>query len=260
VAVFAADERWKGRGEFGMAFAFRATGPIVPPSWLDFLDFASKKADGAWLFRGHGDASWDLQPTIGRPSPTAAYNLADEKILFEDFKLEAKRYLHAADFFNDLEWLAVAQHHGLPTRLLDWSTNPLAAAWFATEDDKLEKDANIFAIRVPFVNRRRDDFNVFDRPYPSNPLSFTPELEIVEVSPRVARITAQQGCFSLHWKPEVAWTFPSGEPNAYDSYPIRNADKADFRRLLHIFGFDAQRIYVDIDALNKTLAWRFRQR
>lgn len=230
-----------------MAFAFKATSPVVPRSWLDFLDFASTKADGTWLFRGHGDAAWPLRPAIGRLSP---YRLADEKILFDDFVLEARRYLDAADF-SDLEWLAVAQHHGLPTRLLDWSTNPLVAAWFATEDDKNTSDAEILAIRVPFHERKRT-IDVFGLPVALDPA-------IVEVSPRVARITAQQGCFTLHSDPQAIWA-PSVQSYAFASFAVLGAEKVDFRRLLHIFGYDARRIYVDIDALSKTLAWRFRQR
>ncbi|HUI20916.1 MAG TPA: FRG domain-containing protein [Methylocella sp.] len=232
-----------------MSFAFWPTSPVISRTWLDFLDFASARADGTWLFRGHGDAAFDLVPAIGRQPSASAYRLADEKILFEDFVREAKRYLEA-DGFTELEWLAVAQHHGLPTRLLDWSSNPMVAAWFATEDEENSADAQILALRVPLV-RRLKTAPVFGAPGGA-PV-------IVEVSPRVARITAQQGYFSLHPDPQSAWQ-PS--PPDYDiaGFTVPAAEKADFRRLLHIFGYDARRIYVDIDALSKTLAWRYRQR
>jgi FRG domain len=232
-----------------MPFAFWPTSPVVSQTWLDFLDFASVKADGTWLFRGHADQSWDLVPAIGRQPSATAYRLADEKILFGDFVREAKRYLDA-DGFTELEWLAVAQHHGLPTRLLDWSANPMVAAWFATEDESVSADAEILALRVPFV-RRLQAAPLFGPPGGS-PV-------IVEVSPRVARITAQQGCFSLHSDPQLSWQ-PS--PPGYDfaTFTVPASEKTDFRRLLHIFGYDTQRIYVDMDALSKTLAWRYRQR
>lgn len=232
-----------------MPFAFWPMTPVVPRVWLDFIEFASTRADGTWLFRGHGDASWELVPAIGRQASASVYRPSDEKILFEDFVLEAKRYLGNADL-TELEWLAVAQHHGLPTRLLDWPTNPLVAAWFATQADENDADAKVLAIRVPFGQRARDAAAFGSTSEP--PL-------IVEVSPRVARITAQQGCFSLHPDPRLAWLPPADEYD-YSTFWIPGSEKADFRRLLHVFGCDAHRIYVDMDALGRTLAWRYRQR
>ncbi|HXW72015.1 MAG TPA: FRG domain-containing protein [Methylocella sp.] len=232
-----------------MPFAFWPTSPIIPRAWLDFLDFASAKADGTWLFRGHADQAWDLIPAIGRQPSNSAYRLADEKILFEDFVREAKHYLDAADF-TEFEWLTVARHHGLPTRLLDWTTNPMLAAWFSTFEESVMADAAVIALRVPW-GRRLKTAAVFDR-QASAP-------QIVEVSPRVARITAQQGCFSLHPDPQSAW---QPGPPEYDAavFPIPGTEKADFRRLLHVFGYDSQRIYADLEGLSKTLAWRYRQR
>ena len=126
----------------------------------------------------------------------------------------------------------------------------MLAAWFATEDESISNDAKILTLRVPFVRRLK-----------TAPLFGPPagDPEIVEVSPRVARITAQKGCFSMHPDPQAAWR-PSLPAYDFAEFLVPSSDKADFRRLLHIFGYDAQRIHGDMDALGKTLAWRYRQR
>jgi hypothetical protein len=232
-----------------MPFAFWPTAPAISQSWLNFLDFASARADGTWLFRGHGDASWELIPAIARQPSVSAYRLADEKILFEEFVREAEHYVDA-EACSELEWLALAHHHGLPTRLLAWTANPLIAAWFAASEEFTAYEGKILALRVPSIRRLK-----------SAPVFGTPEAGavIVDIYPRAARTSTQQRYFSLHPDPQTPW-LPS--PPAYDAaaFMVPASEKADFRRLLHIFGYDAQRIFGDMDALGKTLGWRFRQR
>lgn len=232
-----------------MPFAFWPLSPVVSPTWLEFLDFASTRADGTWLFRGHADSSWELIPAIGRQASASGYRASDEKILFDDFISEARRYLDEDDF-TDLEWLAVALHHGLPTRLLEWSTNPLVAALFAVENEAVSSDAEIWAIRVPLLERLRD-VAVFG--------SRNGAPVIVDVPPRAARITGQQGCFSLHSDPPVPWQ-PSTRKHGVSTITVPAAEKADFRRLLHIFGYDARTRRGNLDGLGNMLAWRYRQR
>lgn len=80
-------------------------------------------------YRGHGSIDWTLTPRALRFHQQAARERAIA--LLQDFKRYAPRRVNDPTPSNDLEWTQVAQHYGLPTRLLDWTRNPSIALYFA---------------------------------------------------------------------------------------------------------------------------------
>ena len=88
-----------------------------------------------FVFRGVDNAQWKLQSSLERlPKARSTQRALIEGSLIRSFR----KYANAGLFDEKSEWyvLAVAQHNGLPTRCLDWSSAPLIAAHFACGDEK----------------------------------------------------------------------------------------------------------------------------
>lgn len=94
------------------------------------------------FYRGHSDSEYKLQPSIYRNKNL----IANENRLFKEFILRTP-----VDFLNEksaLEKLVKMQHYSLPTRLLDITSNPLVALYFACSS-KEEKDGRVIVFRIP---------------------------------------------------------------------------------------------------------------
>jgi hypothetical protein len=107
-------------------------------SWAEFLDLARTQFEGRWHFRGCLD-NHALESALERAAKSWGIPLAKlpalERRLFRDFK---RTFPPRSDIVppsreQDLDWLALMQHHGAPTRLLDFTYSPFIAAFFALE-------------------------------------------------------------------------------------------------------------------------------
>ncbi|RMD01263.1 FRG domain-containing protein [Aquitalea palustris] len=96
--------------------------------------------DKNWVFRGQVCSEWALQPSIERLLPKGAiwpdqsFFSQVENFGLDEFKRGSHHFLKD-DFVpkTKLGWLSLMQHHGAPTRLLDFSQSPFVALYFATE-------------------------------------------------------------------------------------------------------------------------------
>lgn len=130
---------------------------VVVSSWPDLMEqlFVDSwnpeimRHRSPYVFRGLSDESYELSTRLMRLGGNYA-NL--EKHLLRNFRKYALSDVPKEDSF--WKWLAIAQHHGLPTRLLDWTFSPLVAAHFATCDlERYDVDGAIWCVNFIETNK-----------------------------------------------------------------------------------------------------------
>jgi hypothetical protein len=116
-------------------------------------------AEARWIFRGQSDADWPLAPLIERIQLTNGYDIREaERGMLLAFKRRAHQYLqHPPEDKDTLEWLALMQHYGAPTRLLDWTRSPHVATFFALAEADPEKGSAGWAVDAQSLKLRAID-------------------------------------------------------------------------------------------------------
>ncbi|MCL2154195.1 MAG: FRG domain-containing protein [Leptospirales bacterium] len=174
-----------------------------------------------------------------------------EYLIFKDFKRGAIPHVEFKPE-NDWDWLALAQHHGLPTRLLDWTYSALTALWFSVEK-VAENDMGVVWILAGEV----DDFNVDTDS--TSPFA-NEETKIFRSSVITRRISAQAGLFTVHEinNGEVIYLEDNqGYKDKLTKITIKNNHFAQIRKKLQMLGVNNSTIFPHIDGLCKHLEWRY---
>ena len=158
-------------------------------SWDEFGDRMSRY-DG-WAFRGQADATWPLISTLGRylnAYVKERYWQSQEERIVRIFRRKGHLFLsHIPEFQDTFQWLALMQHHGAPTRLLDFTWSHWVAAFFALE--RTATQAAVWAVNPQRLVNVTEKLNEF--------LESAPADAIGNGEPFVmnSRLIAQSGTF-----------------------------------------------------------------
>lgn len=197
---------WRGpkglNGKFdfrGPTSGARATKSTECKSWDEFKKWANKahRTMNCTAFRGHGSSEFKLKTTLNR----AGRNRLDRYCAYElplfaanaEAQLGIRLRLDQLDDFATV--LGLAQHHGMPSPLLDWTNSPYIAAFFAFSDalDNLDNrktatHVRIYALTEAFISSLSPNVVTIPR--------IDPYIQFLQVPPRHnPRLSAQQGKF-----------------------------------------------------------------
>jgi FRG domain len=219
-------------------------------------------------FRGQRRVSWDLTPGLYR----GLIDSSLERELLRDFKLRSVPLLSSAPR-NDLEWMFIMQHYGLPTRLLDWSESHLCALYFAVRDFQDRSDACVWVLHPWSLNEHAigmisvptsdvDDLSRYCLPSPTKKIERVISARIpvaLRPSHSTPRIQAQQGVFTLHGSRKAGLNIQSEKLEAVNLIvlTIDGGKKKSILVDLHRAGVTEARFFPDLQGLCAEIAFRY---
>ena len=218
------------------------------------------------FFRGQGGDD-PLLPSVARLK-TKRRNmtlLETEKKLFRAFQRRSLPFLEMKPE-TPWDWLAVAQHYGLPTRLLDWSVNALAAVWFAVANPAKRGTNGRTAHGVVWIFEAREGLIDKGGDYVSSSDTRSP-FDVARTGilvPRYVskRIVAQGGYFTVHPNsPNEPHFQPLDREESFKDRLLKIVVPADsfpaMRHDLTRMGTNAMTIYPDLGGLCQDIKWRY---
>lgn len=206
--------------------------------WGVIRDFMHVLADAGRklaIYRGQANATWGLEPSIYRPGALGIENDA----ALSDWKRPASRFASPLPR-DDVEWLILAQHYGLATALLDWTSSPLVALFFACDDaSQLGAEGAVWSTRQNLFDQPHD--NLMVQVFGLGETRSKPFL--INAIGRNARSTAQDSLLSLHTRQDY---------QALDAqliFTIAPHAKSATLTALEKLGFTGERLHMDITRL-----------
>lgn len=235
----------------------------------DFRAIIAKTSPGSWdFFRGESRDYHSLIPKIGRLTKNRSpvdkqeiifdlrmpADIYDESDALQEFKKLARPLVQVQPT-SDWEWLALAQHHGLPTRLLDWSINPLIALYFAVAERYTEVDLKRDQLTISdysgaaafYVANTR--YGLTDIDEKTSP--FDAETCFFSAPVVTTRIKMQSGIFSLQNNPWLPLEQQIFMKEHIRKYQIPFEARLNLAKEIQLLGINHAFVFADLDGIAK---------
>jgi hypothetical protein len=210
------------------------------------------------IYRGHADIHWTLTPGLFRVRPKPiGHSDWDALEAFSLSQFMARAYPYIERYHDDLGFmLMVAQHYGVPTRLLDWTRNPLVAMYFAAEDLKASVDG---ALYISNGGHSLTGFSI-DKSQIAARDCHTLFPFVID-----ARISAQQSVFTVHALPASGQDFVPIDKQTSEAatrmairrLKIPSAAKPLLKMQLEMLGIDRAALFPGLDGIGQATRWGF---
>jgi len=240
-------------------------------SFEQFHTVTSAKARYGMMYRGQKDVSKTLLPTLGRYMPSYLERGLDEETakqklfraesqVMRIFRKQSAAYL---GYMPDAwELWTIAQHHGVPTRLLDWTLSPLVALFFAVEEKQWTGDSVVYALKP-----KNSEISIVEETT-SHPIE-TKGLRTFEPAQDTVRVHAQSAFFTIQQDPTIPLEMhrlygrpPGGPPDAKEPVtgPLTDTDhiwrlrikgsaRREIRIILFNYGITRKLLFPELDGL-----------
>lgn len=218
-------------------------------------DIRHSNSDDLLLFRGQ-NVDKPLLPIIARGyeyikeygNPYLYDLFTYEGMMLEDFKRRARPNL-TKEPISDWDWLTVAQHHGMHTRLLDWTENPLVGLFFALDPVGGNQHRVIWVLRIG-----RNE--IITPTKETNPFLIS-KTQVFMPNIVSTRLVPQAGWFTIHKLNSKKDRFIALENNTKFkkllTKVIVNKNITDMMKHLDLFGINSASLFADLDGLCKQI-------